>query len=93
MERPIFYKNWHQLGISGVNKVIKEASKIFLSPNEFENLYHTKVCPLTFWEVAAAVKTLWKNQKSNMAADIKEQETFTNATLKSNNPLGWPSNN
>lgn len=70
----------------GVNKVIKEASNIFLSPNKLENLYHTKVCPLTFCEVAAAVKTLWKNQKSNIAANVKEQEAFTNATLKSNNP-------
>ena len=84
MDKPVFYKSWHQMGISHVNQIVKEQPSTFLSPTEFESKYHTKVCPLTLYGITSTLQELWKNQKpTSMPLNCKEQESFTTAFLKS----------
>ena len=63
MDKPVFYKSWCQVGISHVNQIVKEQGGTYLSPTEFENRYHTKVCPLTLFGITSTLRELWKNQK------------------------------
>ena len=58
MGKPVFYKNWYQMGISTVSDIIKEKPNSFLSPTELEIKYHIKVCTLTFYGITSALKTL-----------------------------------
>ena len=75
------------MGISYVNQIVKEQPSTFLSPTEFESKYHTKVCPLTLYGMTSTLQELWKNQKPpNITLNCKEQESFTNAFLKSKKP-------
>ena len=60
MDKPVFYKSWCQVGISHVNQILKEQGSIYLSPTEFENRYHTKVCPLTLYGITSTLRELWK---------------------------------
>ena len=84
MDKPVFYKSWHQMGISQVNQIVKEQPSTFLSPTEFESKYHTKVCPLTLYGITSTLRELWKNKKpTSMPLNCKEQESFTTAFLKS----------
>ena len=84
MDKPVFYKSWHQMGISHVNQIVKEQPSTFLSPTEFESKYHTKVCPLKLYGITSTLRELWKNQKpTSMPLNCKEQESFTTAFLKS----------
>ena len=87
MDKPIFYKRYYQMGISHVNQIVKEQPSTFLSPTEFESKYHTKVCPLTLYEMTSTLRELWKNQKPHsIPPNCKEQESFTTAFLKSKKP-------
>ena len=86
MEKPIFYKNWHQSGINHVNQIIKEKPNIFLSPTEFEHKYHIKVCPLTFYGITSALKMLWRREGANLTTNTEKQERFATSILKSNKP-------
>lgn len=86
MDKPIFYKNWYQLGITHVNQIIKEKPNTFFSPSEFEDIYHIKVCTLTFYGIISALKILWKKQNINITIGVKEQETLATVMLKSNKP-------
>ena len=87
MDKPVFYKSWHQMGISQVNQIVKEKPSTFLSPTEFEKKYHTKVCPLTFYGMTSTLRELWKNKKlANVPLNCKEQESFTSVFLKSKKP-------
>jgi len=49
MDKPVFYKSWYQMGISRVNQIVKEQPSTFLSSTEFEDKYHTRVCPLKLY--------------------------------------------
>ena len=51
------------MSISHVNKIVKEQESTYLSPTEFENRYHTKVCLLTLYGITSTLRELWKNQK------------------------------
>ena len=62
MDKPVFYKSWYQMGISHVNQIVKEQPSTYLSPTEFENRYHTKICPLTLYRMTSTLRELWKNQ-------------------------------
>ena len=87
MDKPVFYKSWCQVGISHVNQIVKEQGSIYLSPTEFENRYHTKVCPLTLYGISSTLRELWKNQNpGSIPLNCKEQESFTTAFLKSKKP-------
>ena len=86
MGKPVFYKNWYQMGISTVSDIIKEKPNSFLSPTELEIKYHIKVCTLTFYGITSALKTLWTRQKSNITINASAQETFTTALMKSKKP-------
>ena len=57
-DKPVFYKSWHQMGISQVNQIVKEQPSTFLSPTEFESKYHTKVCPLTLYGITSSLREL-----------------------------------
>ena len=48
MDKPIFYKNWYQSGISRVNQFIKVEPNLFFSRTEFEHMHNINVCPLAF---------------------------------------------
>ena len=75
------------MGISHVNQIVKEQPSTYLSPTEFENRYHTKVCPLTFYGMTSTLPELWKNQKPrSVPLNCKDQESFSTAFLKSKKP-------
>ena len=86
MGKPIYYKNWHQSGIDYVNQIIKEKPNVFLSLNEFEQMYHIKVCPLTFCGIVSAVKTLWRKQNQALTQNAEKKESLATVMLKSNKP-------
>ena len=86
MDKPVFYKNWHQIGISNVNQIVKEQPSTFLSTTDFESKYHTKVCPLTFYGITSTLRELWQKQKPNIPLNTKEQKCFATAFLKSKKP-------
>jgi len=67
--------------------IVKGQPSTFLSPREFESKYHTKVCPLTLYEMTSTLRELWKNQKPHsIPLNCKEQESSTTAFLKSKKP-------
>ena len=87
MDKPVFYKNWYQMGISHVNQIVKEQPSTFLSPTEFESKYHTKVCPLTLYGMTSTLRELWKNKNPpSIPLNCKEQEPFVTTFLKSKKP-------
>ena len=87
MDKPVFYKNWYQIGISHVNQIVKEEPSTFLSPTEFESKYHTKVCPLTLYGMTSTLRELWKNKNPpSIPLNCKEQEPFVTTFLKSKKP-------
>ena len=86
MDKPVFYKNLHQIGISNVNQIVKEQPSTLLSTTDFESKYHTKVCPLTFYGITSTLRELWKKQKPNISLNTKEQKCFATAFLKSKKP-------
>jgi len=81
MDKPIFYKSWHSMVISTVSDIIKEKPSIFLLLSDFENNYHIKICPLTFYGIISGLKSLWWRQKPNTNASGKNM--FVTAFMKS----------
>lgn len=81
MDKPIFYKNWHSMGISTVSDIIKGKPSIFLLLSDFENEYHIKICPLAFYGIISTLKSLWWRQKPNTNASGKNM--FVTAFMKS----------
>ena len=79
MGKPVFYKNWYQMGISTVSDIIKEKPNSFLSPTELEIKYHIKVCTLTFYGITSVLKTL----------DETKIE-YNNQRLCTRNIYNWP---
>ena len=67
-------RRWYQMGISYANQIVKELPSTFLSPNDFESKYHTKVCPLKLYGTPS------------IPLNCKEQESFTTAFWKSRKP-------
>ena len=65
MDKPIFYKNWYQSGISRVNQFIKVEPNLFFSRTEFEHMHNINVCPLAFCGIISTLKALWRNEKSD----------------------------
>ena len=77
MDKPIFYKRYYQMGISHVNQIFKEQPSTFLSPTEFENKYHTKVCPLTLYGMTSTLRELWKNQNPIVYHQIVKNKSLS----------------
>ncbi len=86
MDKTIYYKNWHLLGINYVNQIIKEKPNVFLSLTEFEQMYHITVCPLTFCGIISAVKTLWRKQNQALTQIADKKKALATTMLKSNKP-------
>ena len=85
-DKPIFYKNWYQSGISRVNQFIKVEPNLFFSRTEFEHMHNINVCPLAFCGIISTLKALWRNQTRHLTCNAEEQAIFVTDILKSKKP-------
>ena len=59
---PVFYKDWLNKGIRKV-KDLKDSHNNFLSLTDFQSKYNLPTCPLKFYGLLSAIKSLWSKCK------------------------------
>lgn len=87
MDKPIFYKNWQQSGITSENQIVKQKPSIFLAPWEFESMYQTKVYLLVFYGKSSAQKMIWKcHNWQNTTTNVNHQKNFSGVFMREDKP-------
>ena len=61
---PVFYRDWFEKGVTKVKHLKGENNK-FLSLAELQGKYSLAVCPLKYFGLLPALKSLWKSGKNN----------------------------
>ena len=61
---PVFYPDWFNKGVTKV-KDLKDDSDNFLSFNEFQIKFNLKACPLKYYGLLSALKSLWSTCQNN----------------------------
>lgn len=62
---PIFYQEWFDRGIDMKVKHLKNASNSFLSLAEMQRKYSLNFCPLKYFGLISALKSLWNKCKDD----------------------------
>ena len=79
---PVFYKDWLNKGIRKV-KDLKDSHNNFLSLTDFQSKYNLPTCPLKFYGLLSAIKSLWSKCKG-LCNQNPKYESFLENFSKSN---------
>ena len=85
MDKPPFYKNWHQMGISTVSDTTKEKPNSFFPQRNLKLDITLRSAHLLSRELSA-LKTLWARQKPYIIINTSARETFATVLAKSKKP-------
>ena len=77
---PVFYPDWFNKGVKKV-KDLKDDSDNFLSFNEFQIKFNLKACPLKYYGLLSALKSLWSTCQNN-SNNNSVNESFSSKILK-----------
>ena len=84
-KRPVFYNDWLNKGIRTVRD-LKDRHNNFLSFTDFQNKYNLPTCPLKFYGLLSAIKSLWGKCKGLCNQNPKYEslpETFSKSNRAS----------
>jgi len=77
---PIINQEWFDRGVRKV-KHLKDASDNFLSLAEMQHKYSLNICPLKYYGLLSALKSLWNTCKNNFISNC-DHESFVEKLTK-----------